>query len=363
MPYLIGPNSVAITPNRNSVTNMIGTECSQKPTTPSAETAISTSFTQRAMTALSKRSASWPPRPDRKKNGPMNTAAVSVTSEPAVVASYPALNRIRNTSAFFRKLSLNAEKNWHQNSGAKRRDVIRESDMVIPLGSDIACLWPRNCEFSAAFFPLPALRGEGQAEIVASFLAALDPHQQTLGARILDAVHQLSALVHVTQRLGHGDARLHQQCGAHREVGLDPDIDRREQHAEADHADGGEERRVGEGDPGCRMRAALCDLRVHDVSFLELQLGWVWFRQPARVRRFSASGARARLRRSGVCACRSLRLRAFPRCRPDWPAHRGFRRRSRSPHPRPAARAGGARSPPRRRARSHRSGRRARSRS
>ena len=45
MPYLIGPNSVAITPNRNSVTNMIGIECSQKPTTPSAETAISTSFT------------------------------------------------------------------------------------------------------------------------------------------------------------------------------------------------------------------------------------------------------------------------------------------------------------------------------
>ena len=38
-------------------------------------------------------------------------------------------NRIRNTSAFFRKLSLNAEKNWHQNSGAKRRDVIRELDI------------------------------------------------------------------------------------------------------------------------------------------------------------------------------------------------------------------------------------------
>src|ERR1041384_3199601 len=59
----------------------------------------------------------------------MKTAAVSVTSEFAVPESYPALNRIRNTSAFFRKLSLNAEKNWHQNSGAKRRDVIRESDI------------------------------------------------------------------------------------------------------------------------------------------------------------------------------------------------------------------------------------------
>ena len=28
--------------------------------------------------------------------------------------------RISSTSAFLRKLSLNAEKNWHQNSGAKR---------------------------------------------------------------------------------------------------------------------------------------------------------------------------------------------------------------------------------------------------
>ncbi len=80
MPYLIGPNSVAITPNMNSVTNMIGIECSQKPTTPSAETAISTSFTLRATTDLSNRSAIWPPSPDRKKNGPMNTAAVSVIS-------------------------------------------------------------------------------------------------------------------------------------------------------------------------------------------------------------------------------------------------------------------------------------------
>jgi hypothetical protein len=78
----------------------------------SAETAISTSFTQRAMIALSKRVASCPPKPDRKKNGPMNTAAVrrhERARRGRVV--YLALNRIRNTSAFFRKLSLNAEKN------------------------------------------------------------------------------------------------------------------------------------------------------------------------------------------------------------------------------------------------------------
>ena len=35
---------------------------------------------------------------------------------------------MRKTSAVLRKLSLNAEKNWHQNSGAKRRVVIRDVD-------------------------------------------------------------------------------------------------------------------------------------------------------------------------------------------------------------------------------------------
>ncbi len=56
----------------------------------------------------------------------MNTAAASVIRDSA--AEPPILNRIRNTRAFFRKLSLNAEKNWHQNSGAKRRDNRRDLD-------------------------------------------------------------------------------------------------------------------------------------------------------------------------------------------------------------------------------------------
>ena len=123
MPYLTGPNRVALTPNMNRVANITGSECSQKPTTPTPATPISTSFTQRATTALSKRSAICPPRPDRKKKGAMNTAAVSVMS--AARFSTPGANRIRKTNAFFRKLSLNAEKNWHQNKGAKRRDIIR----------------------------------------------------------------------------------------------------------------------------------------------------------------------------------------------------------------------------------------------
>ena len=40
-------------------------------------------------------------------------------------------NRIRNTSAVLRKLSLKAAKNWHQNSGAKRRENKRGEDMAL----------------------------------------------------------------------------------------------------------------------------------------------------------------------------------------------------------------------------------------
>src|SRR5687768_13892927 len=39
----------------------------------------------------------------------------------------PMSNRIVITSAFFRKLSPKAEKNWHQNRGAKRRQRRRLS--------------------------------------------------------------------------------------------------------------------------------------------------------------------------------------------------------------------------------------------
>ena len=39
------------------------------------------------------------------------------------------LKRIRKTSEFFRKLSLKALKNWHQNKGAKRLVVSRLEDI------------------------------------------------------------------------------------------------------------------------------------------------------------------------------------------------------------------------------------------
>ena len=50
-------------------------------------------------------------------------ALASVISASASAA--PERNKIKNTSAVLRKLSLNAAKNWHQNSGAKRLDKIR----------------------------------------------------------------------------------------------------------------------------------------------------------------------------------------------------------------------------------------------
>ena len=63
----------------------------------------------------------------------MNTAAASVTRAPAWLPPMSGWKRMRKTSAFLRKLSLNAEKNWHQNSGAKRRVMSRDDDIASPV--------------------------------------------------------------------------------------------------------------------------------------------------------------------------------------------------------------------------------------
>src|SRR5258707_10251820 len=97
-----------------------------------AATAISASLMRWATIDLSKRSAISPPRPDRKKNGAMKTAAVSVARKPDWDSLIPGANRIRIASDCFRKLSLKALKNWHQKSGAKRRVVIRLQNIVVP---------------------------------------------------------------------------------------------------------------------------------------------------------------------------------------------------------------------------------------
>jgi hypothetical protein len=58
----------------------------------------------------------------------MKIALASVINASASAA--PERNKIRNTSAVLRKLSLNAAKNWQANSGAKRLDRRRGGDMA-----------------------------------------------------------------------------------------------------------------------------------------------------------------------------------------------------------------------------------------
>src|ERR1043166_1824614 len=67
----------------------------------------------------------------------MNTAGASTMSAPAVEP--PILNRMMKISACLRKLSLNAAKNWHQNSGAKRRVSSKDDDMASPV---VRAGWP-----------------------------------------------------------------------------------------------------------------------------------------------------------------------------------------------------------------------------
>src|SRR2546423_14404118 len=91
----------------------------------------------------------------------MNTAAVSVISASRLPT--PGANRIRNTSAFFRKLSLKAEKNWHQNSGAKRRVVSRDVDMVPMLADSRAIATPAREGIGATHKSRAALALRGAA--------------------------------------------------------------------------------------------------------------------------------------------------------------------------------------------------------
>src|SRR5438552_13861010 len=81
----------------------------------------------------------------------MKTAAAKVMS--ASASAPPIWNRIRKTSAFWRKLSLNAEKNWVQNSGAKRRVNSKDEDMNGALRSfDRARCGPGNGRSKRRYF-------------------------------------------------------------------------------------------------------------------------------------------------------------------------------------------------------------------
>src|SRR6266516_3636714 len=85
-------------------------------------------------------------------------------------------------------------------------------------------------------------------------------HQQPFGLGILDAVHKAAALMHVTHGLGQGDAGLNEHHDAHREIALDPQIDRQKVHADGDQERRGAERSIGEGDPGV---AVMLDILIH----------------------------------------------------------------------------------------------------
>src|SRR5712691_5972678 len=130
MPYLIGPNRAAMTPIKDRAANRSPGESYQKPAIAMPATAISASLSLWATTDLSKRSATSPPIADRMKYGKMKIAVTNATRGSEFGPVH--LNRIRNTSAFFRKLSLKALKNWHQNSGANRRVANRLDDIAGP---------------------------------------------------------------------------------------------------------------------------------------------------------------------------------------------------------------------------------------
>src|ERR1041384_2110542 len=101
----------------------------------------------------------------------MKVAPASAVSE--AESSPPILNTIRKPSAFLRKLSLNAEKNWHQNSGAKRRDVIREFDIGDSSRDAKLAVLERKIVFSSDPHPGPAPRsGAQRAPVRELFLGA-----------------------------------------------------------------------------------------------------------------------------------------------------------------------------------------------
>ena len=79
----------------------------------------------------------------------MKMPMASVIIAPASFS--PSRNRISMASMLRTKLSLKAEKNWHQNNGAKRRLRIRTAS--------VAALLRRDAPASAGAVTAPARRG------------------------------------------------------------------------------------------------------------------------------------------------------------------------------------------------------------
>ena len=132
MPYLIGPNSEAITPNRNSATNRTAPNGATKPSDRDRGDAdlgeLEPLRHHRLVVAVGELAAERGQKEigrDEDRGGERD--------QRFGVASRRCWNRIRKTSEFLRKLSLKAEKNWHQNSGAKRRVRSKDEDMAVPV--------------------------------------------------------------------------------------------------------------------------------------------------------------------------------------------------------------------------------------
>ncbi len=132
MPYLIGPNSEAITPNRNSATNSIGTECRLKPEHGDQGDADLGELEPLRHHRLVVAVGEFAPERGEEEIG-RDEDRGGERDQRVGVGAPDVVNRIRKTSAFLRKLSLNAEKNWVQNKGAKRRVMSRDEDIASPV--------------------------------------------------------------------------------------------------------------------------------------------------------------------------------------------------------------------------------------
>src|SRR5208282_6422842 len=152
---------------------------------------ISANLSRPAIRALSCESAISPPSAESGIAGRMKTIVASRISRLAF--SPPKRKRMSMTSILRTKLSLNAEKNWHQNSGANRRDVIRVRNMMAGvLGRCLGRMGRRN----------PAARQAGTGDLAIKTSTAADRRLHRLGSAVAPAI--MPSLQHVAN----ADAQL-----------------------------------------------------------------------------------------------------------------------------------------------------------
>ncbi len=128
MPYLIGPNNAAITPKPASATNRIGSDLARIAHHRERGDEDLGEFQPLRHARLVVAVGQFAAERGQKEIGRDEDRARQ-RDQRLGIRRAPEWNRMRNTSAVLRKLSLNAAKNWHQNSGAKRLDSIRGGGM------------------------------------------------------------------------------------------------------------------------------------------------------------------------------------------------------------------------------------------